>query len=125
MKSRNTNDELMKNLGRLKMELGKIKASHVSLENHLSDSQSLYEDEIARLKRLISELSSDKTNEMNDFLEQLKDINDSVGNKVLFGSELAAYRKMLESEEVRVGLGDECSSPPCKRMKTTTTVSRM
>lgn len=110
----NVNDGLRQAHHNLSVELGKVKASHIKLENQLSNLQTVNEDEIRRLQRIVKELSEKKIDDLDTLM---KNISDSVLSDVTINAELCEYRVLLDSEADRTR-NQSMSSPIVKRRRT-------
>lgn len=102
--------KLRDNLNDLRKRLADAEAKNAMLEKELdhlkrefSDKEREWEEENAHLKDEVAQLRA----EMEAILKELQDLMDA---KLGLELEIAAYRKMLEGEETRIGMKDVVSN---------------
>jgi len=98
-----------------------LESSNASLQRRTAELQSDMDNLAAKMREEMARKDAEVQNKEDQMNEMTKDYGDLMEIKVALDMEIAAYNKLLEGEEARLGLSPTSSpemSPPRKRKRT-------
>lgn len=88
----------------LQSRISELEAQNASLQNRIKDLEQMLEEERNAHLALLADKEDHIRRLQDEMNQQIKDYEDLMGIKVALDLEIAAYRKLLESEEARLNI---------------------
>ncbi|MEQ2220859.1 hypothetical protein ILYODFUR_009858, partial [Ilyodon furcidens] len=95
-------DEVKALISELQKELNELEKNNEELLDEVEVKRDAYMDEVAELEFTITEMKQQKADLKSQMKEQCKEYKELLTEKMARGMEIAAYRSLVEEEEVRL-----------------------